>query len=704
MAQAPADRYASKAARARLRSRTESRAGRDIGDIPPVANSARKVQAIASFKFFCETYLSRVFTLAWSSDHLRVIAKIERAVLEGGLFAMAMPRGNGKTKLCEAAGLWAMLTGARRFPFLIGSTEAASLRMLDNIKQELSSNELLLEDFPEVVYPIRRLEGEARRCAGQLHHGQPTCIEWGSSMLVLPTIPGSRASASRVLVSGITGNIRGWSISLPGGGTMRPDLVLIDDPQTDESARSPSQCEAREATIKGAILGLAGPGQKIAGLAAVTVIQAGDLADRLLDRTKHPEWQGERTKMLKSLPTNLSLWAEYGAIWAESLRTNGDIRDATAFYAAHRAEMDAGAEASWPERFNHDELSAIQNAMNLRLRDERAFMAEYQNEPTRVRDQESSQLTAENVLDKNRLSMLERRALPTQATTLVGGIDVQGHLLYYWLTAVSPEFSLWGVDYGSEPEQDEEVFTLRDARRTFETMRDKYGASAGAEGLLYAAIRSLQDAIMRRDYRTADGTKITPERILIDANYGPMSDVVYQACADSPHTGVFTPSHGKGVGASSAPMTQWADREGMRKGLHWQYGRGAKRREVRHAMYDTNFWKSFAAARVRTAIGERGCVRLFGRDINRHRMLADHLSSEYAIETQGRARTVQQWAQRPGHDNHLWDCFVQSCVAASIQGCVLKTTDAAPPPPPRRKLMTVAEYKAEAERRRRAAG
>ena len=36
---------------------------------------------------------------------------------------------------------------------------------------------------------------------------------------------------------------------------------------------------------------------------------------------------------------------------------------------------------AWPERFNHDELSAIQHAMNLKLQDERAFYAEYQNEP-----------------------------------------------------------------------------------------------------------------------------------------------------------------------------------------------------------------------------------------------------------------------------------------------------------------------------------
>ena len=38
--------------------------------------------------------------------------------------------------------------------------------------------------------------------------------------------------------------------------------------------------------------------------------------------------------------------------------------------------MDAGAEIAWPERYNHDEASAIQHAMNLRLQDEAAFFAD----------------------------------------------------------------------------------------------------------------------------------------------------------------------------------------------------------------------------------------------------------------------------------------------------------------------------------------
>ena len=52
-----------------------------------------------------------MFYLPWSPDHLRAIEKIEQAVLNGDKFALAMPRGSGKTTLCKIAVLWAASTG-----------------------------------------------------------------------------------------------------------------------------------------------------------------------------------------------------------------------------------------------------------------------------------------------------------------------------------------------------------------------------------------------------------------------------------------------------------------------------------------------------------------------------------------------------------------------------------------------------------------
>src|SRR5690606_27367587 len=124
----------------------------------------------------------------WSDDHRKVLRKIEQAVLQGGLFAMAMPRGSGKTTICECACIWAVLNGHREFVCLIGSDEGHAMDMLESIKTERDANELLLADYPEVCHPIQSLDGIANRCNGQLYHGERTHIGWTAKYIVLPTL------------------------------------------------------------------------------------------------------------------------------------------------------------------------------------------------------------------------------------------------------------------------------------------------------------------------------------------------------------------------------------------------------------------------------------------------------------------------------------------------------------------------------------
>ena len=73
-----------KRVREAARSRVLSAASRDIGSIPPAADPARRAAGEADLRMFCETYLPQIFYLAWSPDHLRVIAKLQNAVVNGG--------------------------------------------------------------------------------------------------------------------------------------------------------------------------------------------------------------------------------------------------------------------------------------------------------------------------------------------------------------------------------------------------------------------------------------------------------------------------------------------------------------------------------------------------------------------------------------------------------------------------------------------
>ncbi len=669
----PKAAYAEMKERAAEKNRMRSEAGRDIGELPAVVNPERKARAESDFRFFCEAYFRLTFHLAWSPDHLKVIGKVEEAVLQGGLFALAMPRGSGKTSIAECACLWAVLYGHRDFVCLIGSDESHAMDMLESIKTELEGNDLLAEDFPEVSWPIEKIDGIANRCSGQLYHGERTHIGWTANDIVLPTIPGSRASGAIIKVAGITGRIRGMKFKRADGKTVRPSLVVLDDPQTDESARSLSQCATRERIIAGAVLGLAGPGKKISGIMPCTVIRPGDMADSVLDREKHPEWNGERTKMLYAFPANEKLWARYAEIWAECLRAGKGIAAATEFYRANRVAMDEGAVVAWPERFNHDELSAIQHAMNLRLQDEAAFQAEYQNEPLPEKGvEDEGLLSADEIAMK--LNGQRRGEVPIGATHLTMFIDVQGKLLFYAVVAWEEDFTGYVLDYGAYPDQKRAYFSLRDAQRTLQTV----AKGAGLEGSIYAGLEALSNSYLGREWTRDDGAHLKIGLCLIDANWGTSTDVVYQFCRQSQHAAVLLPSHGRFVGAASIPFSEYKRKRGDRVGHNWRIPNVLGKRAIRHVVFDSNYWKSFVHARLAVPMGDKGCLSLFGRKPDEHRLLADHLTSEYRVRTEGRGRVVDEWKLRPeAQENHWLDGVVGCAVAASVQGSVLPGTDGA---------------------------
>ena len=665
--------YESVRADAARRSSERSLEGRDIGELPAVENQERKESCRNDFKLFCETYFPEVYQLKWSDDHLRAIAKIQKSVLEGGLFALAMSRGSGKSSLTETAAIWAMLYGHREFVVLVGASESAALEMLDSIKTEFEVNEHIAADFPEVSYPIARLEGIANRCAGQLYKGERTRITWTANEIVLPTIAGAASSGVIVRVAGITGRIRGMKYKKPDGRTIRPGFVGIDDPQTSESADSVEQTRKRVRVLAGDILGLAGPGKKIAGIMPCTVIRPGDMAEQILDKPKHPEANGERCKMIYQFPRNDELWERYADLRADELRECGTFERATEFYREHRAEMDEGAVVSWPDRYNYDEISAIQHAMNLKLTDEAAFWAEYQNEPLPEDLGTDEQLTVDGIV--NKLNGHAQRTVPVSANHVTMFIDVQKTLLFYVVCAWDDDFTGYVIDYGAWPDQRRRYFTLGEANPTLQA---KFPRS-GLEGCLYGGLKALTEDYLSREFTRDDGAAMRIEKCLVDANWGQSTDVVYQFCRESAFANVIIPSHGKYIGASSKPMSEYKKAVGDRVGHNWRMPNIRGKRAVRHVVFDTNYWKSFVASRLLESMGDRGSLSLWGRSSEAHMLFAEHLTAEYRVKTEGRGRRVEEWKMRPeGADNHWWDGLVGCAVAASMTGCVLEGTDVVP--------------------------
>jgi hypothetical protein len=655
-------------------SRGKASEAADIGAIRPVVNPERKEACRFNLELFLTTYFPASTGLhPFSSDHKRVIARLQEIILHGGREAKAVYRGFAKTTISENGAIWAVGYGHRRFVAFFGATRTAASDNMDSIKGELEGNELLDEDFPEITQAIRALEGKVQRCASQTCEGIRTYLEWTAGKIVLPSIEGSLAGGGVITCNGITAATRGLKHKRPDGSPQRPDMTIIDDPQTDQSAAKSGSVTKRMGLLRKVILRLAGHQKSIACAVNGTIIETDDLMDQLTNPAKNRDFQKERIKMVRQWPkAHETFWlGEYAKVRrtysAEDPEDQARAhREANDLYASRRAEADAGGEISWEHCFDHDlEISALQHAYNILIDDgPEVFASECQQEPQgNVEDKDKPSLAG---IDE-KVNRLSRGLLPIWTTHLVGFGDCHLNALYYGLLAVGDDFTAAIVDYGTEPEQPRDYFTLREAPRTLPQELIAAKKTGGEEAALWHGLAQLEERILARSWKREDGTEMRVDRFLIDSGW--QTDTVYEYCRRSPHGAVLMPSKGDAVTSGKRPMTEWEIKPHERPGFHFVVTTDPSRRAVRLFKFDPHFWKTFVARRLK-ALGP-GALSVFGEDPGRHRMLADHFKAESCQYTFGRGRVVWEWKQRPGEDNHLLDVFTGCFAAAAERGCRL---------------------------------
>ncbi len=669
--------YAEAKRRQAARNRAATKAAQDIAPIPDVADMSRRKATQKDLRTFCEEYFSEAFCWPWSADHLAAIATLERIITGGGLFAFAMYRGAGKTTLARTAALWAVLGDYTPYACLIGGTDLLAKRqLLDPLKMAALENYKLLADFPEAIYPLRCLENSSKRQLQQHIGGRLTHVRWEPQRLVFPTIAEEdlpkalrdqgvsigAASGSVIDITSLEANIKGRQHTRPDGSVLRPGLVLLDDPQTRESARSATQTDYRWQLIHGDVLGLAGPGQNIAAVAMVTKIYADDLSDRLLDPERSPDWQSQCTKLMLSFPADEVLWDRYAEIRRKSIQAGKQGRAATAFYRKHRRAMDRGAEVAWSECYDRrSELSAIQYAMNLKLRNEEAFFAEYQNEPMQ------EQLAEDLVLPRQvaeKFNGRARGAVPLAASRVTVFVDVHARVLYWTACAWEADFTGYVIDYGVFPAQGQAWFEARKARQTLRRMFP----GAGEDGAILAGLERLVGELLQREWRRTRGGVLRADPLLVDMGYKPK---LVAAVKHKIGGAAMLLSLGKGIGARNKPMAQYRRKPGERHGHHWYIPNVRGTQEFPHVATDVNYYKTFVHRALATPAGEPGALSLFGKKAKSHELFAEHVAgAETWVETEGHGRTVHEWKLRPSKpDNHWLDCLVGCAAAAAIAGC-----------------------------------
>jgi hypothetical protein len=244
-------------------------------------------------------------------------------------------------------------------------------------------------------------------------------------------------------------------------------------------------------------------------------------------------------------------------------------------------------------------------------------------------------------------------------------VDVHDALLFWKVTGWSAGFSGDVLDYGTWPKQDVSHFSMREAHNT---LQRKY--SCPKEAAILAGLVELMETLFSRIWTRDDGLELRLDLLLVDGRYLP--DTVAQAVRRVNRGQAVMPSFGIPISAKQAAMSQWNPKPGERRGHYWTQGPAPSMPGLQTIKFDANHWKTHLHARYATPLGSQGCLSLFGTAPAQHRLVSEHLASEYPTTTEGRGRRLQEWQLRPGGpDNHFLDTGVGCCVAASVLGITL---------------------------------
>lgn len=618
---------------------------------PPPEVVAERERLEGSLADWMRHHGGEAFSSPWSDGHRAVLAKIESAINSGGLFALAMPRGHGKSTILKWATLYCLLTGLRKYVVAVAATAEMAQAVIEFCRQQIQESESLHEHYPHVTRYARATDGKAIKARFQLRaDGKTSGIEWSKSTLVFPEVlnaDGEPYPSNGAILEGhgLTGAIRGKWRDSKTGKVLRPDFVLLDDPQTRESAESESQCNMRERIITGDVLGLAGPRKKIAAVMPCTIVRRGDLAARFLDRERHPEWSGETHSLVEKWPdAQETLWAEYAVIYRRCVADCEGLGAANEFYSSRRAEMDAGAVVSWEHRIRDGELSALQTAENLLLEVGDQFWAEYQNAPL-VQGTTVYTLTPEIVTSRT----TDRRPgmVPDWASTIIAATDVNpSYALSTTITAFGPDQVAAVLWYGT------------------------HKLAVAAETPEIEKRRLIHEALAAHGRQLA-ALPCRPNSWIIDGGGSPESTVIAFA-ASAPHI--------CGLQAACAFGRGWKQYRPTSKAGHRvlpgeQSHRVIERRDRQWIIWNADFWREVAQ---HGWTGEPGAPGSCSLPAGNHGDFADQICREQLVgKDEVAGRMVWIWNTLPGaHD--FGDCMAMAYMGASWAGIGTGGAQAAP--------------------------
>jgi hypothetical protein len=637
----------------------------EIGPLPEIRDPRRRESCRRDLKKFALTYMKAACYRGLSPYQIEMCDAFQSVILNGGKRCRAVRRGGLKSTLARVATAWAVLYGHRKFPVLVGATDDKSNEHRDNLFKTLESSRELRDDFPELI-PLLfkrknpkktlRLNGEVLTVSHKDDRGS----------IIFPSIAGTDCSEARVApYSLMSTDVSGLSFVDDTGKVIRPDLLIFDDVQTPQSAKSPLQTDSRENKIDTTFMGLAGLGETIAAIMVCTVREVDDLTMRYCDRERHADWDGSKYPVLIHEPTNKARWKEYEDLLRDGDKPEDGFAMATAFYRDNRADLDEGGAVSWEEDKPEEFISALQWCMTIRSLQPDFFRCELQQEGAPP----ASGLTQLNgVAITRRLSGIPRGIVPAKSQYLTAFVDSSDHVLWWMVVAWQKDFTGWIVDYGTWPDQGRREFYKSELPHTIES---KLPGRSWEEAFVHA--HNHLDAMLLQDWRDEIGVPRQMDLILKDWSDGGQKRLIESQVSLSANKNRIRPSKGFGPKPGKKPVHYYGDPNKDRNtGSHWVERRSQSPVCVD---FDANQFKSIGARRLETIPGAPSAVLLPGSHEHEHQMLAEHFTAEQSktIVYDGSAGVT--WEALPGRDNDWLDAYVGNCVAASMLGVCVPGTE-----------------------------
>jgi len=590
--------------------------------------------------FFPERYY-----LPWSDVHHTLVEEIVARAKSGGDQAVAAPRGEGKSEVVIGVMTYLICARITKFPVIVAASLEMAAAIYNEVRYHFETNDKLLEVYPQICAPVRALEGSPGKAAKQHYRGKPTRIKWDTKHLIMPDIEGSPYGGVCLRYFGMESAIRGVRIR-----GQRPDFVLVDDPETEQSAISDTQINSRMKLLTRAIAGLGGPDKKISIVLIGTIQNETCLTARVTDPKQYPTFNGKRFGVFKEFPTEKEHWDEYIRLRHLDQQA-GDETGSTAaqYYIDNRAAMDAGAKVTNHHRYNKEtEHSTIQSAYNfISDRGLEAFMAECQNDPIPDDNIESLGLTPRIV--QKRVHFDTIGVVPQSYDKITVGIDI-GKYASHW-TAVA-----WDADICTGRIFDYEVA---------ETIG--LGVSSDDETIDHA----IQTMLRRFREEIIMAMPVMPDAVMIDS--GDFTQSVYSVVREFgfPFYAV------KGWSGRQIAFDKQVDVKNRKMcGDNWN----ASIQSNGLVLYNVNVdhWKHWVHQRFKTRTYDDGkmlvpgSLSLFASDDPRqHHSYSYHITAEEWREEFTPGKGMKRYWHVVRKNNHWLDSVVYASAAANMQGIYL---------------------------------